>query len=140
MIAPLLQAYAAAARTKDVDAFMRLYADDVRVFDAWGVWSYEGAPAWRKMIETWFGSLGDEGVRVAFDDVVTTLAPGFAHLTAIVTYAGVSASDETLRSMQNRLTWVLRDGSAGWQVIHEHTSLPVGFDDAKAILHRDAGA
>jgi hypothetical protein len=33
-----------------------LYDDEVRVFDAWGVWVYEGAPVWRKAIERWFMS------------------------------------------------------------------------------------
>jgi hypothetical protein len=36
---------------KDVDSFMRLYDPNVRVFDAWGMWSYQGAPAWQIAVE-----------------------------------------------------------------------------------------
>ncbi|WP_029921203.1 YybH family protein [Nevskia soli] len=130
----VIEAYKAAVLEKDVDAFMRLYDQKVRVFDMWGVWSYEGAAAWRKMIETWFGSLGSELVKVSMDDVQATAGRELAMVSAIVTYAGVSAEGEELRAMQNRLTWVLKPEGGAWKIVHEHTSAPVGFDDSKAIL------
>lgn len=133
----VLEAYKAAVLEKDVDAFMRLYDQKVRVFDMWGVWSYEGAAAWRKMIETWFGSLGNELVKVSMDDVQATAGRELAMVSAIVTYAGVSAEEEELRAMQNRLTWVLKPEGGAWKIVHEHTSAPVGFDDAKAVLRRE---
>jgi hypothetical protein len=46
---------------------MKLHDPRVRVFDTWGVWSYEGAPSWQRAIEAWFTSLGAEKTRVAFD-------------------------------------------------------------------------
>jgi uncharacterized protein (TIGR02246 family) len=136
----VLEAYKAAVRGKDVDAFMRLYDQKVRVFDMWGVWSYEGAAAWRKMIETWFGSLGSESVKVSMDDVQATAGQELAMVSAIVTYASVSAKGEELRAMQNRLTWVLKPEGGAWKIVHEHTSAPVGFDDAKAVLRREKAA
>ena len=36
-----------AVRAKDVASFVALYANDVRVFDMWECWSYDGAEAWR---------------------------------------------------------------------------------------------
>lgn len=134
----VLEAYKAAVLGKDVDAFMRLYDQKVRVFDMWGVWLYEGAAAWRKMIETWFGSLGAKLVNVTMDDVQTTAGQELAMVSAIVTYAGVSAEGEELHAMQNRLTWVLKPEGSVWKIVHEHTSAPVGFDDLKAILRREA--
>lgn len=133
----VLEAYKAAVLGKDVDAFMRLYDHKVRVFDMWGMWSYEGAAAWRKMIETWFGSLGSELVKVSMDDVQATAGRELAMVSAIVTYAGVSAKSEELRAMQNRLTWVLKPEDGAWKIVHEHTSAPVGFDDAKAMLRQE---
>src|SRR5436190_280245 len=100
--------YRAAVLAKDVEAFMRLYHPTVRVFDAWGVWSYEGADAWRIAVEGWFASLGSEKVKVTFADVNSTVEAASAVVTAIVTYAGESAQGEPLRAMQNRITWVLR--------------------------------
>lgn len=137
-IQPLIDGYAAAVHARDADAFMRLYDPAVRVFDAWGVWSYEGAAAWRGTVEQWFGSLGDERVRVDMDEVQVQGGPELAMLSAIVTYAGISAAGERLREMQNRLSWVLRRGADGWTIVHEHTSAPLGFDDGKAILQREA--
>ena len=61
---------------RDVDAFAALYDQDVHVFDMWGGWSLRGIAAWRRMAEGWFGSLGDERVRVTFD------APGLPEPTA----------------------------------------------------------
>ena len=138
-ITQVLEAYEAAVYAKDVAAFMRLYDPAVRVFDTWGVWSYEGAESWQRAVEGWFTSLGTERVKVTFDDVRATAERDLAFVSAIVTYAGLSAQGEQLRSMQNRLTWSLRTKSHVLSIVHEHTSVPVGFEDAKAILQRGTG-
>ena len=138
-IARVLQSYAAAVLAGDVEAFMRLYDPRVRVFDAWGVWSYEGSAAWRRAVEGWFGSLGNEKVKVTFDDVQTSAGRESSMVTAVVTYAGVSAEGRELRAMQNRLTWVLRT-TDDLRIVHEHTSAPIGFTDSKAILQREAAS
>jgi ketosteroid isomerase-like protein len=134
----VLEAYKSAVRAKDVEAFMRMYDRDVRVFDTWGVWSYEGAASWRVAVEGWFTSLGAEGVRVAFEDVQIIAEKDSAFVSAIVTYTGVSAEGEELRAMQNRISWALKTRGHALRVFHEHTSAPVGFDDMKAMLHRKA--
>ncbi|MFI4928654.1 MAG: YybH family protein [Burkholderiales bacterium] len=135
-IARVLESYKAAVYAKDVDAFMRLYNPDVRVFDAWGVWSYEGADAWQRAVEGWFTSLGTERVKVTFDAVKISEARESAVVSAVVTYASVSVQGEPLRSMQNRLTWALRVSGHVLRIAHEHTSAPIGFEDQKAILQR----
>ena len=135
-VARVLDIYKAAVFAKDVEAFMRLYDPRVRVFDAWGVWSYEGAEAWQRAIEGWFTSLGSERVKVVFDEVQTSTGRELTVLSAVVTYAGVSAQGEPLRSMQNRLTWALRTSGHVLRIVHEHTSAPIGFEDSKAILQR----
>jgi ketosteroid isomerase-like protein len=137
-LARVLESYASAVASKDVEAFMRLYDPDVRVFDAWGVWSYEGSEAWQRAVEGWFTSLGTEKVKVRFDDVQTSAGREMAMVSAIVTYAGVSAQGEQLRSMQNRITWVLRTSGHVLRIVHEHTSAPIGFEDSKAILQRES--
>ncbi len=128
--------YQAAVLAKDVDAFMKLYHPAVRVFDAWGVWLYDGAPAWQVAVEGWFSSLAGETVRVTFTDVQTSAEQTFATLSAVVTYAAESAQGEALRAMQNRMTWVLRESGHVLRIAHEHTSAPIGFEDSKAILTR----
>jgi len=135
-IGRIIDSYQAAVFARDLEAFMRLYHPTVRVFDTWGVWLYRDAPSWRTAVEGWFTSLGSERVRVSFSEVQTTADRALATVNAIVTYAAESAQGEQLRSMQNRITWVLRETGHVLRIVHEHTSAPIGFDDFKAILTR----
>lgn len=132
-----LDTYKSSVLAKNAETFMHLYDPEVRVFDTWGTWSYEGAAAWRVAIEGWFSSLGSESVRVTFEDVKIMGEQGLASMSAIVTYAGISAQGQELRKMQNRISWVLKTSGHVLRVVHEHTSAPVGFEDAKAILKRE---
>jgi ketosteroid isomerase-like protein len=134
----ILDTYQSAVLAKNVETFMHLYDPKVRVFDAWGVWSYEGAPAWRIAVEGWFTSLGNDKVKVSFDEVQTSGGPELAMVSAIVTYAALSASGESTahKTLHNRLTWVLRTSGHVMRIAHEHTSAPIGFEDMKAILQR----
>lgn len=132
----MLTAYAAAVRAKDVDAFLGLYADDVRTFDLWQEWTYDGKEALRRMVEEWFGSVGTDTIVVEFDSVRVETGSDVAGVSAFTTFSGISAEGEALRSMNNRLTWVLRredDGS--WKIVHEHTSAPAG-EEGKVQLSR----
>ena len=131
-----LETYKSAVQAKNAETFMHLYDPDVRVFDTWGAWSYEGAQAWRIAIEGWFSSLGNENVRVTFEDVKIAGEKGFASMSAIVTYAGFSTQGQELRAMQNRISWVLKTSGHILRIVHEHTSAPIGFEDTKAILGR----
>jgi uncharacterized protein (TIGR02246 family) len=133
----MLEAYAAAVGAKDADAFLNLYADDVRSFDLWEQWSYDGKGALQAMVAGWFGSLpDDETVEVSFDDVRTQMGEDVAAVSAFTTFAAVTPTGEKLRSMNNRLTWVLRkDADGAWKIAHEHTSAPAG-DGGKVQLQR----
>ena len=133
-----LDSYKSAVLAKNAETFMHLYDPEVRVFDTWGIWSYEGAAAWRVAVEGWFSSLGNETVRVTFEDVRIIGEQDFALMTAIVTYAAISAQGQELRAMQNRISWVLKTKGHVLRIVHEHTSAPIGFEDAKAILKREA--
>jgi ketosteroid isomerase-like protein len=85
----MLDAYAAAVRAKDVDAFVGLYP---------------GSDA--------------------------------AAVSAFTSYAAVSPDGSELRSMNNRLTWILRrDAEGSWKIVHEHTSAPTG-EGGKVRLRR----
>lgn len=135
-VVQIIEAYKQAVLDQDTDAFMRLYDQNVRVFDTWGVWSYEGAGPWRKMVEGWFSSLGNERVSVTVDDVQVIGGQALSVVSAIFTYTGLSAEGQELRAMQNRMTWTLKLGGSDWRIVHEHTSAPLGFNDGKAILQR----
>lgn len=135
-VARVIEGYKAAVAARDIDAFMRLYDPAARVFDAWGVWSYEDGATWQVAVEGWFASHPADRLKVSFDDVDAVVNPAFACVTAIVTYAVVSAQGEPRDEMQNRLSWVLKTSGHVRRIVHEHTSAPLGFEDQKAILKR----
>jgi uncharacterized protein (TIGR02246 family) len=136
-IEAILDHYRTAVYTKDVDAFIGLYDRDTRVFDLWGRWLYRGSAEWRKTAEEWFGSLGTERSSPEFHDVQFEIGDGVASVHAFITYKGLSADGKELRSMDNRITWVLRKHRDGaWKIIHEHTSAPADFETGKVSLRR----
>ncbi|GAA0510527.1 YybH family protein [Deinococcus depolymerans] len=134
----ILQAYADAVHARDAEALLALYHPHVTVYDMWEHWLYDGQQAWRGMVEGWFASLGDERVQVTFDDIRSTVTPEMALVHALVTYAGLSASGERLRAMNNRLSLTLTRSGDGWLILHEHSSAPAEFESGKVNLHRPA--
>jgi uncharacterized protein (TIGR02246 family) len=138
-IRQLLADYAAAVLAKDVDAFVALYADDALIFELWGQWTHDLA-SWREMATGWFAFLGEERSIVEPADVRCSVSGDMAMLTASLTYRAVDAVGKELRSLDNRLTWVLRQRGARWQVVHEHTSVPLSHEDGKGIFKRPAKA
>lgn len=135
-IRTLFEAYRAAVRARDVEGFCKLYHPDARIFDAWETWSYEGRDAWRKVIEYWFGSLGEETVEVTVEYVQITAGNGFGIVSAGLTYAALSPIGQVLRSMQNRLSWGLVRDADRWLIMHEHTSMPIAHEGMRAITSR----
>ena len=132
-----LAAYQAAVLDKDVDAFLAIYADDVRIFELWARWEHD-IGSWRAMAKGWFDALGEERSVVEAADVRTQVCGDMALLTASLTYRAVDAGGRTLRSLDNRLSWVLRERGSHWRVVHEHTSVPIAHDDGKGIFRRPA--
>lgn len=133
----ILEQYKAAVFSRDVSAFMRLYDPKARIFDAWGSWEYQDSAKWQIAIEGWFSSHTTEKFKVTFEDVQTQGSRDFAVVTATVSYASISPQGEQTRAMQNRLSWALRTSGHTLRIIHEHTSFPVGFEDLKAVLHKE---
>jgi len=129
----VLERYRSTVFAKDLEGFLRLYSENVRIFDTWKAWSYEGKNAWREVIGKWFASLGEETVAVTLEDVQVTAGADLAIAGAIVTYAAVSPAGRTLRSIQNRLSVALAREGNDWLIVHEHTSVPIGFDDMRAV-------
>jgi ketosteroid isomerase-like protein len=88
-------------------------------------------------VAEWFGSLpDDEVVAVKFDDVRAQTGVDVGAVSAFTTFAAISQDGTELRSMNNRLTWVLRkDADGAWKIAHEHTSAPAN-DEGKVQLRR----
>ncbi len=130
----VVNTYKAAVYAKDESALIELYSPDVRVFDLWGEWSYEGADAWGQAVKAWFGSLGSERVVVQIDVIRSFETSELVVVEAFIVYLAVSHTGEPLRAMKNRLTWVLEPVMDTWKIAHEHTSAPADLDSLKVLL------
>ncbi|MFL6698748.1 MAG: YybH family protein [Vitreoscilla sp.] len=137
LVTQSLAAYQAAVLAKDADAFVAIYADDAQIFELWGQWSHD-IDSWREMAKGWFAFLGDERSIVEAHDVRTQVSGDMALLTASLTFTAVDPSGQKLRSLDNRLSWVLRERGGRWLVVHEHTSVPIAHDGGKGIFKRPA--
>jgi len=132
-----LEGYKAAVYQKDLDAFCRLYADDVSIFDAWGgPWYTDGLADLRQSTEQWFSSLGEERVLVAESEVRAANLESLAVAHGIWRFAAVSADGAELRWLENRFSVSLRLESGSWKVFHQHTSSPAEFGSGKVQLRR----
>lgn len=111
----LLDTYRNAVFEKNVEAFLSLFDEDVRIFDMWGQWSYDGLTAWGEMVKGWFSSLGADRDRLTFEEVEFFFGGDLATVTAFARFAAISPNGEELRFLYNRLTLVVRrkasDGS-----------------------------
>jgi ketosteroid isomerase-like protein len=150
----LLETYKDAIFQKKLETFVSLFDKDVRVFDMWGCWSYDGLAAWQEMVKGWFSSLGDLRDRVTFEEVAILQSGDLATVTAFARFAAISPQGEELRFLHSRLTLVVRRvsavlagagpdtdpdnvGSEGWKIIHQHSSVPIDGGTLKGILKRD---
>jgi ketosteroid isomerase-like protein len=133
----LFASFSDAVWRKDVEAYLKLYDEEVLVFDMWQEWSYHGLAAWGMMVGGWFSGLGSNRDRVTFRDTNVEVAGDMGFATAIVRFAAVSEAGEELRFLDNRLTWVLRRVGATWKIAHQHTSGPIDFNTMKVVLERE---
>ena len=129
--------YKSSVYNKDSSAFLSLFDNDIYVFDLWERWSYEGKENWQKMVTAWFKSLENERVVVDFDNINITKTENMTVATAFATYTAVNLDGKELRSLQNRLTWVIQKIENEWKIIHEHTSAPINPENGQVIFKRD---
>lgn len=135
-IAKLQAKYISAVATRNVSGLIQLYDPKVRVFDAWGVWEYNGTESWQVAIEGWFASDPNNKFQVSFTDSVMMGDLALTSMSAIANYASIAPDGSVVHSMQNRITWIVRTAGHQLRIVHEHTSAPIGFEDMKAILKR----
>jgi ketosteroid isomerase-like protein len=132
----LLDTYKNAVFQKDVEAFTALFDENVRVFDMWQRWSYEGLDAWQEIVRGWFSELGTNRDVITFDEIQTEAAGEMAVVSGFVRFTAVSEKGEELRYLEDRFSWVVRKKGDVWKIIHQHTSGPIDFETMKVMLRR----
>jgi ketosteroid isomerase-like protein len=135
-IESIFETYKNSVFQKNVEAFVSIFDEKVRIFDMWQRWSYDGLSDWREMVENWFDSLGENKDIVEFSDIQIQSTGEMAVVTAFVKFRAVSEKGEELRYLENRLTWVIQKKQNDWKIIHQHTSGPIDFQTMKVILQR----
>jgi uncharacterized protein (TIGR02246 family) len=136
-ILELMEAYKTTIFAKDAEGFVALFDPDVRSFDLWAAWSYDGIDPWRKMVGEWFGALNADRDAVSFDEIKMIVSGDLAVVTGFVRFAAVTAEGKELRSMEERLTLALVKKHGGWKIAHQHTSGPIDFNTMKVMLQRE---
>ena len=138
-IESLFESYKNAVLRRDVDAFLSIFDESLRVFDMWE-WEYNGLEPWRKMVEGWFTSVSAaEKIVVSFEDIRIRATEEMAVASAVARFSSVSDKEEELRHLYNRFTWVAQKKQGKWKIIHEHTSGPVDHRTMKVALERPTG-
>ena len=130
----IIETYSAAVLARDIDAFLALYADDVVVYDAWDQWAYRGKREWSAAVGAWLSSDVSSELHAGFDEVMISGHGSVAAASGRVCYRAVGRHGSELRSIENRITWLLRRTADGWRIHHEHTSVPVDFQTKSARL------
>jgi uncharacterized protein (TIGR02246 family) len=122
----LLDRWAAALRSKDVDGVMTHYAPDVLLFGLAPPLQYKGANSYRKSwvewFATWQGQIGHE-----IQDLRITVGDDLAFRHSLSRISGTRTSGEET-DVWVRATACYRKIGGKWLITHEHVSVPFYMD------------
>ena len=123
-IRDLVDAWAAAVRSEDIEGILRHHAADLVMFDVPPPFQIKGIEAYR---ETWrqFFSWSDEPVPFAFTEMNITAGADVAFVVATLGCAEPDAEGKQ-KPLNFRLTMGLRKIDGQWVITHEHHSVPAG--------------
>ena len=133
----VLENYKTSVLEKDVEKFLRSYSENIHLYDCWAKWECNGLEEWRKSVESWFQELSDEGIdlKVTFSDMSTEEGESVAFANCAITFAAYAqSSSEKLRQITNRFTFGLCKMNDSWQIVHEHSSLPIDPATGKGMF------
>ena len=133
-IKDFFKSYQDAAWNKDAKAMINLYDDQAVIFDMWDKGYYVNSTKWNELIEDWFGSLGEEKVKVEFDMIKINQSDAIGFATALIRFAAISSDGGVLRSMKNRITLGFSKIGSEWKIVHQHTSAPISSNGLTGIL------
>jgi uncharacterized protein (TIGR02246 family) len=121
-IRDLIENWARAVRTKNLDGILDKHSPDILMFDVPPPVQSRGIDAYKKTWDIFFSWFQDSGV---FDirEMNITAGSDVAFVTALMRCAGRKTSGER-EELEFRLTIGLRKIGGEWIVMHEHHSIP----------------
>jgi uncharacterized protein (TIGR02246 family) len=127
-----LDRWTKAFTTKDADALMTLYADDVIAFDVVPPLQYIGKAAYRADFQQFFSQY-DSDLKVEVRDLHVAATGDFGYATGLQLVSG------TLKRGQKSEVWVrftslFRKSEGRWVNFHDHVSVPADIESGKAML------
>jgi uncharacterized protein (TIGR02246 family) len=128
----LLETWSEAARTKDIDRLMALYAPDIVYFDVVPGLQYSGSAAVRKNFLRWFESWqGPIGQEIHDLHILTSGDLAAAHM--LIRASGTLNNGADVNYWV-RATVISQRSDDRWLIAHEHISLPVEFPGGRAAM------
>jgi len=131
-IGRLIEEWATAARTFDLDGIMKAYAPDILAYDAIGKLQFKGAQAYR---EHWQACAAMCPGQMVFElhDLAIEAADGLAFGHYLLRCGGVGENGKEDTGFV-RVTFCCRKTSGRWKIVHEHFSVPFDPASGKALL------
>lgn len=122
----LIDNWARAIRTKDINALMSNYTPDILVFDLAPPLQYSGIDAYRRNFEEWFPSFQGP-INCEIRDLSITPGADVAFSHSLNRISGKRTSGEET-DVWVRATVCYRKLDGKWRVAHEHVSVPFYMD------------
>jgi uncharacterized protein (TIGR02246 family) len=123
-IRELVENWAQAVRSRDVDGILKQHAPDVLLFDVPLPIQSKGIDAYRQSWDLFYRWFDHSGV-FELNELNVTVADNVAFCTALIRCAGSDASGAT-EELAVRLTVCYRKIDGQWIVVHEHHSVASG--------------
>jgi uncharacterized protein (TIGR02246 family) len=129
----LLESWSEAARMKDIDRLMSLYAPDVVYFDVVPPLQFTGSGALRNNFLRWFdGYTSSIGLEIRGLSIV---ANGDTAAAFMLIRASGTLKDGREVGYWVRATVCCQRSDHRWVITHEHISLPVDFKTGFAVMN-----
>ena len=117
---------------KDVDSVMELYTDDVVSYDIVPHLQYIGKPAYRADYQQFFSQY-DDNLRVELSDLHVGASDEIGYATGLEMISGTLKRGQK-SNIWMRFTSLFRKVNGKWLDFHDHVSVPVEIESAKALL------
>ena len=133
----LLDRRSEAARDKDLNQLVSLYAPDVVYFDVVPGLQYIGTAILRERFAGWFSAFAGQ-ITLEHRDVTVLASGDLAVAHMLNQTSGILTNGQTV-SYWVRATVCCQRSATGWLITHEHVSLPVDVASGRAAMHLTPG-